>query len=130
MNWEEKLADFEVRLKEWDAKFNNLMIAYNESRDFTQDFLECCKKHDIDLVAINCNDDRLKDNHYSFAPYESVFADGDDNEGWPLIWSVVEDFGISGGCGNSGQHAITEDASVKLIDGVYELKNGQWRKIK
>ena len=64
---------------------------------------------------------------FPFGCGNSVFADGRDRDGWPTIWGVVEEMGISCGVGNTGQHQVTCDA--KLIDGVYEFKDKKWRKI-
>ena len=110
------------------AKANSLAEAYAEAEDFTLKFLACCEKHHIDLVSIGQRTDRIKSaKKYPFDVKDSVFADGADSEDGPYIWSVVSDMGISGGCGNSGQHQIRN--SAKLIDGVYELKDGTWRKV-
>ena len=109
------------------AKANSLAEAYAEAEDFTLRFLKCCSKHNIKMVSIGKRTDLIESaKGFPFGCGNSVFADGRDRDGWPTIWGVVEEMGISGGAGNSGQHQVTCDA--KLIDGVYELKDKKWRK--
>ena len=110
------------------AKANSLAEAYAEAEDFTLRFLKCCSKHNIKLVSIGKRTDLIESaKGFPFGCGNSVFADGRDRDGWPTIWGVVEEMGISGGCGNSGQYQVSCDA--KLIDGVYEFKDKKWRKI-
>ena len=110
------------------AKANSLAEAYAEAEDFTLRFLKCCSKHNIKMVSIGKRTDLIESaKSFPFGCGNSVFADGRDRDGWPTIWGVVEEMGISGGVGNSGQHEVTCDA--KLIDGVYEFKDKKWRKI-
>ena len=110
------------------AKANSLAEAYAEAEDFTLRFLKCCSKHNIKMVSIGKRTDLIESaKGFPFGCGNSVFADGRDRDGWPTIWVVVEEMGISGGAGNTGQHQVTCDA--KLIDGVYEFKDKKWRKI-
>ena len=110
------------------AKANSLAEAYAEAEDFTLRFLKCCSKHHIKLVSIGKRTNLIESTKsYPFDCEGSVFADGRDRNGWPAIWGIVEEMGISGGAGNTGQHQVTCDA--KLIDGVYEFKDKKWRKI-
>ena len=128
MNWRYKFSELQTQINTLQDKANCLAEAYAEAEDFTLKFLACCEKHHIDLVSIGQRTDRIKSaKKYPFDVKDSVFADGTDSEDGPYIWSVVSDMGISGGCGNSGQHQIRN--SAKLIDGVYELKDGTWRKV-
>lgn len=128
MNWGYKFSELQTQINTLQDKANRLAEAYAEAEDFTLKFLACCEKHHIDLVSIGQRTDRIKSaKKYPFDVKDSVFADGTDSEDGPYIWSVVSDMGISGGCGNSGQHQIRN--SAKLIDGVYELKDGTWRKV-
>ena len=110
------------------AKANSLAEAYAEAEDFTLRFLKCCSKHNIKMVSIGKRTDLIESaKGFPFGCENSVFADGIDCDGWPAIWVVVNEMGISGGAGNTGQHQISCDA--KLIDGVYEFKDKKWRKI-
>ena len=103
--------------------------AYEEARNFTKKFLDCCEKHGIDLVSIGVRTDKIQNcGTFPFGCDGSVFAEGRDGK-WPAIWSVVEEMKISGGAGNSNQHQISYKARMELVDGVYKLKNGVWEKI-
>ena len=59
----------------------------------------------------------------------NVFANGENEYGFPKIWDVVSEMNISGGCGNGAQHQIDLAASARLIDGVYELQDGAWHRL-
>ena len=110
------------------AKANSLAEAYAEAEDFTLRFLKCCSRHHIKLVSIGKRTNLIESTKsYPFDCEGSVFADGRDRAGWPAIWVIVEEMGISGGAGNTGQHQVSRDA--KLIDGVYEFKDNKWKKI-
>lgn len=68
---------------------------------------------------------------FPFGAGSSIFGINDterchDDSGWPAIWGVVERAGIHGGCGNSDQ--AQADVSG-LIEGVYHLRDGAWKKI-
>ena len=128
MNWEYKFNDLPEEVKALDQKANALLESYAEAEDFTLRFLKCCRKHNIKLVSIGTRTELIESSKtYPFSCCGSVFADGRSSDGWPTIWGIVNEMGISGGCGNSGQHKVSCDA--KLIDGVYELKDKKWRKI-
>ena len=128
MNWECKFTDLQGEIKHLEAKADALAKAYAEAEDFTVRFLKCCSKHHIKLVSIGTKTDLIEGSKsFPFGCNGSVFADGRGRDRWPAIWSVVEEMGISGGAGNSGQHKVNCDA--KLIDGVYEFKDKKWRKI-
>lgn len=128
MNWEYKFKDLQKEVKELEEKANSLAEAYAEAEDFTLRFLKCCRKHNIKLVSIGTRTELIESSKtYPFDCCGSVFADGRSRDGWPTIWGIVNEMGISGGCGNSGQHQVSCDA--KLIDGVYEFKDKKWRKI-
>lgn len=128
MNWEYKFKDLQEEVKALEQKANALSEPYAEAEDFTLRFLECCRKHNIKLVSIGTRTELIESSKtYPFGCCGSVFADGRSRDGLPTIWGIVNEMGISGGCGNSGQHQVSCDA--KLIDGVYEFKNKKWRKI-
>ena len=128
MNWEYKFKDLQEEVRKLEEKANSLAEAYAEAEDFTLQFLKCCSKHHIKLVSIGKRTDLIESaKGFPFGCGNSVFADGRGRDGWPTIWGVVEEMGISGGVGNTGQHQVTCDA--KLIDGVYEFKDKKWRKI-
>ena len=143
--WEEKIKRIAdhlisngVTVQEWALqeeeyyvlrnKANSLAEASAEAEDFTLRFLKCCSKHHIKLVSIGKKTELIESaKNFPFSFSGSVFSDGIGSDGWPAIWGVVEEMGISDGCGNTGQHQVSCDA--KLIDGVYEFKDKKWRKI-
>ena len=128
MNWENKFKDLQEELREFQERANSLAKAYAEAEDFTLRFLKCCSKHHIKLVSIGKKTELIESSKtYPFGCDDSVFADNRSRDGWPTIWAIVEEMGVSCGCGNSGQHQVNCDA--KLIDGVYEFKDKKWRKI-
>ena len=123
-----KSVELQKQIKCLEEKANSLSESYAEAEDFTLRFLKCCSKHHIKLVSIGKRTDIIESTkNYPFGCGGSVFADGRTRYGWPAIWAVVEEMGISGGAGNTGQHQVICDA--KLIDGVYEFKDKKWRKI-
>lgn len=114
---------------EIDGQIKSLEDRYIENTLFTNEFLECCRKNGIKKVGINTGDESLEGyRKHPFGKSGNVFAD-EDKDGWPAIWAVCEQMNISGGCGNGGQHQISSIASAKLIDGIYELENGIWKRI-
>lgn len=128
MNWGYKFSELQNQIKNLNEKADALANAYAEAEDFTLRFLKQCSKHHIKLVSIGTRTELIDSSkNFPFGCSGSVFAEGIDRDGWPVIWSVVEEMGISGGAGNGGQHQVTCDA--KLIDGVYEFKDKKWRKI-
>ena len=59
-----------------------------------------------------------------------MFADGEEKKTrWPIIWAAVEEMGIGGGSGNTGEHSIALKYWSKLVDGVYKLKDGKWERM-
>ena len=123
-----KFDELQKQIELLEAKADSLAEAYAEAEDFTLRFLKCCSKHNIKTVSIGKRTDLIESSkNFPFGCSNSVFADGRGRDGWPTIWGVVEEMGISGGCGNTGQHQVSCD--TKLIDGVYEFKDKKWRKI-
>ena len=130
------MADFDLKIKALSNQidsitkdYNDLLIAYADARDFTEKFLNCCERHGISTVAIQEISKIIKSSvEYPFGKYGSVFADERDEGGWPSIWAVCGEMKISGGCGNTGQHQITSNAAARLVDGVYTLKDGVWKR--
>ena len=123
-----KFDELQKQIECLEEKANSLAEAYAEAEDFTLRFLKCCSKHHIKLVSIGKRTNLIESTkRYPFGCGGSVFADGRSRDGWPTIWGIVDEMGISGGAGNTGQHQVSRDA--KLSDGVYEFKNKKWRKI-
>ena len=123
-----KFDELQKQIEYLEEKANSLAEAYAEAKDFTLRFLKCCSKHNIKTVSIGKRTDLIESaKSFPFDCGDSVFAYDIGRDGWPTIWGVVNEMGISGGVGNNGQHQVT--CGAKLIDGVYEFKDNKWRKI-
>ena len=92
----------------------------------TRKFLQFCLEHKIKRVAIGVKDPTVKSSmDWSSDPSNSVFADK-EKDGWPVIWEATRLAGVSGGCGNSGQHQLASDH--ELTRGCYFHRAGEWKK--
>jgi len=93
----------------------------------TLDLLLRCKKYGITRVAIGIGDESipLSCHYYCDAIFTySPEGKGRDEHGWPAIWGIVSDMGISIGAGSTNYHqAVIDD----LVKGVYYLRKGKWR---
>lgn len=126
MNFENKFKDIESRIESLTSGLKDLKDTYEEAKDFTSLYLQCCEKHGISLTSI-CRKTNLISacKGWPFGFDDNVFAD--ERKGtWPAIWAVCEEMNLGGGCGNTGQHQAN---CSRLIDGVYKLENGKWLKI-
>lgn len=122
-------TDFDFKLKTLKNQVDELVKAYAEARDFTESFLDCCKKHGIETVSIQKETERIPSSiGFAFGARGNAFAEEREN-GYPAIWSVARETDTYGGCGNGGQAQLNRLAQVMLVDGVYELKDGTWTKI-
>lgn len=121
--------NFDKKLDTLKTEMDNLILAYVDARNFTEGFLECCKKYGIKTVSIQERTDLIPySKNFGFGAEGSVFAEEKIGD-WPAIWTVAQEYGIGAGCGNACQYQITRSAAARLIDGVYQLKNGNWRKV-
>lgn len=121
INFKDKFDKFERELKEMKAD-------YRLYKKETTKFLKECTKYGINLVSIGVSTKKIK-RSLGWGETSSVIAGGDvldkNKDGFPAIWSVINNLGISGSCGNGHQHYVNDKA--RLIEGVYEFKNNQWR---
>ena len=120
VNFKDKFDRFERELKEMKSD-------YRLYKKETTRFLKECTKYGINLVSIGVNTKKIKRSS-SWGGTSSVIAGGDVSDrkdGFPAIWSVISNLHISGSCGNGHQHYVNDKA--RLIEGVYEFKNNQWR---
>ena len=122
--------DFDYRFKHLFNEAEKLCKAYEEARDFTQNFLDCCKNNGIDLVAIGVLTDKIPESvRFPFGAQRNALANKRDESGLPAIWQAARDAGVHGGCGNSSQVQLDPLATEMLIDGVYELQDGAWKRV-
>ena len=127
MDYNLKFGNIESQMSNLKTRFDVLKDEFDEAVEFTKVFLDECKNQDITLVSIGTRNEEIKSaKNWGFNYTCSVFADNKGKDGWPTIWSVVNKLGISGGCGNSGQHQITGESYARLVDGVYLYKDGKW----
>ena len=130
MRFDYKFDEIKQEIKNLQEKADKLAIAYAEAEDFTKKFLKRCSAHKIKLVSVGIRTDLIEGcKDYPWGCEGSVFAEETARDGFPAIWSVVEELDISGGAGNRNQHQINICAQSKLIDGIYEFKDKKWHKI-
>ena len=131
MRFDHKFDEIKQEIKNLQEKADKLAIAYAEAEDFTEKFLKRCSAHKIKLVSIGVRTKLIEGcEDYPWGCEGSVFAEVRAKDGFPTIWSVVEELDISGGAGNGYQHQINRYAQSRLIDGIYEFKDKKWHKIK
>lgn len=125
------MKNFERQIEELTTKVNDLTESLKKAKVFTTTFLDECAKVGITRVSVGLASEKVPASvNYPFSPRSSVFqfpSGTKDKSGCTAISGVVHKLGISGGCGNSDQYQIKTDAD--LMEGVFELKKGQWRKI-
>lgn len=97
----------------------------------TNRYLQTCLKHGIKLVSIGVRTPLIaKSISFPFGVSGSVFAEGYDEKGRPIIWAVCDELNYRG-CGNTFQHTYPE---FSLKEGVYEYSgeegDGKWHVIK
>ena len=126
MNFDFRFKDIESDIERLSRDLKALKDTYENARDFTSIYLQCCEKHGISLTSIGKKTDLISAcKGWPFGFKNNVFADEEEN-GCPAIWKVCEEMKLGGGGGNTGQH---QASCARLVDGVYKLKNGTWLKI-
>lgn len=129
MNFEISFNEIEKDLEKISERQKKLSDDFEQAKIFTAKFLSACSRRKIKLVSIGEQTDLIKSSkEWSFGHSYSVFSEENDRKGFPKIWDVVSEMGISGGCGNSNQHQISSEGLSRLINGVYEFSNGKWYK--
>lgn len=123
-----EIRNINDRLNALTKDYHNILLAYSEASDFTKSFLDCCEKHGISAVAIQASSPKVpRSIEFPFGTYGNVFA-SEYEDGKPAIWAVVHEMGVSGTCGNTGQHQLSRYGMAKLVDGVYTVKDGVWKR--
>jgi hypothetical protein len=132
MNFDCRISSLEEKQKSLDSSIKEVRSSYESAKVFTEKFLGECKRAGITKVSIGMKHKSVPSTlDWPFGHSSSVFAFQPkkaemSNGGWPPIWGVVARLGIGGGCGNGDQHQA--DTS-NLIDGVYNLRAGNWLKL-
>jgi len=131
MNFELKIQQLERDAESHLQQIEKIKADFESHKEFTQQFLDKCGEKGITKVAIRRKHKSIPQSmSFPFGEGFSVFSFAPEGargiNDWPLIWGVVDEMGISGGCKNGDQAQISND---KLIDGVYHLKAGVWQRI-
>lgn len=133
MDFEKRISNLESQQRNISDEVSDLRESFTEAVEFTNKFLSECGKAGIRRVAIGVQSKRVPvSEQFPFGGRYSVFsfpANVRDRNGFPAIWKIVGALGISGSCGNSDQHQITKEGDEKLINGVFEVRAGQWRRV-
>lgn len=130
MNFSYKINDLEKRIAELQEEAAMIRTDLVKAGEFTDLFLNKCAERNITRVAVGIADPETDGAKGWNGGYGMVFSNDVCAGTWPAIWGAVEAMGISSGCGNSNQHQISQEGIAKLVDGVYELKDGKWRMIR
>ena len=129
-NFEKEIQYLEDDFERVKKSIANIKDELKKASGYTQKFLEECGKEGITKVSVGVKSDKVPaTNNFPFGCDGSVFqypTEQRGKDGWVAIWGVVERLKISGGCGNTAQHQVFND---NLIEGVFELKGGKWRKV-
>lgn len=135
MNFESKLKELERLV----ASAERIKKYVEDAAQNTAKILDACDALGVKRIGVGMRDQSFKDSAgHPFGASGSIFADGrgkevylnqdgtrTEREGWPIAWGIARKSGLSGGAGNTGQHQI----SGPVIDGIYECKSGEWRKV-
>lgn len=93
----------------------------------TARLLQVAKENGVTAVSVGKKHSRVGNESWGFGTTGAIFTPPKERiNDWPAAWHLAEAMGISYGCGNPGQHQA--DIS-ELIDGVYEIRGGQWKRI-
>ena len=126
MDFNRRISQLEDSIKSVAMEAQSLKEALKRADNFTAKFLADCSKAGIKKVGIDRVPEEMRE-AWPFGGQGSVFGIGRDTKtGWPAIWGVVQRAGIYGGCGNSDQ---AQADTSNLISGVYEIKDGKWRRL-
>jgi hypothetical protein len=125
--------DYESRINELGFEIQNLSrlhaeikIDFDNAKKLTSKFLSNCKQHGIKKVSIGTRHESIPASMtFPFGVINSVFSVSKNNT---EIWDACRDAGVGGGCGNADQHQLNR-IGQSMIDGVYHLKNGTWRRV-
>lgn len=142
MNFTKKLDDLTKEIRAMQSEMGRqicivqrLTKTVEKAEVATANFLSKCQEHGLECVAIGMRTRRIPVSiSYPFSPDGVAFGEGvsrkPDEDGRlsrdPAIWHAAYDAGVASGCGNNGSQQVIDDL---LIDGVYELRGGVWKKV-
>ena len=122
------MKDYRIKLASIESELKETKKQLKDAEKQTAVFLNKCAEYKIDKVSIGKHPGK----DWPFNGSGNVFTFGDkrspESKGhrssWPAIWGVVEECGISNGCGNTDQHNVGNGEN--LMEGIYQLKKGKW----
>lgn len=122
------MKDYRNAVKELESQLKELKVSLKDAEKQTATFLKKCSEFGIEKVSIG----KHPGESWPFGGAGNVFTFSDErtpktkghSAGWPAIWGVVEELGISTGCGNTDQHNVGKGEN--LMEGIYQMKNGKW----
>ncbi|GAA1412070.1 hypothetical protein AUR04nite_00080 [Glutamicibacter uratoxydans] len=128
MDFERKIKWIEHEAKDALDKLESIKADLVEAQTKTEKLLAIAESVGVTVISIGKKHPAIDSTgDFPFGASGSIFTPLDDrHNGWPAAWHIAEKAGVSQGGGNSGQHQA--DTS-KLVDGVYELRNGNWARI-
>jgi multidrug efflux pump subunit AcrA (membrane-fusion protein) len=128
-DYEQDLARARKDLERSIERAQSAIESLDKAAVKTAQVLEIAKNVGVKALSIGMKSARVRNEAWPFGYKGSIFTvpGARDPYGYPLAWTIAEQAGISGGCGNTGQHSVDDSL---LIDGVYELRAGKWHKIK
>ena len=88
MNFDMRLQNIETKIEYLSGDLKDLKHKYEDARDFTSVYLQCCEKHGISLTSICRKTDLISAcKYWPFDFDDNVFAD--EREGrFPAIWEI------------------------------------------
>ena len=128
------VESIQSRIDGMKSELRVFMKRLDKEKGNTVKFLEDCATSGLTKVSIRRSHKSIPESQsFPFGPGSSVFGIGPiskggscDKHGWPAIWGCVERSGFGAGCGGKNQYQIKGDS---LIDGVYHLKKGCWKRV-
>ena len=131
MNFDIEIKSIEKTIESKLSDLNKLLDQFNTASEKTKMFLNDCHASGYTKISIGKRTDSIPHcKNFPFGCADSVFGfmpkTNELKNTWPPIWGICSKKGIANGAGNG--HQQQADTS-KLIDGVYHLRDGIWKKV-
>ncbi|WP_181034737.1 hypothetical protein [Clavibacter michiganensis] len=126
-DFERKTQTFQDRTTALHAELTATRKHLARANEKTAELLQIAAEAGVTAVSIGKKHPRVENEGWPFGYSGNIFTPVGERVGsWPAAWHIAERAGIGGGSGNTGQH---QTDNTDLIDGVYELRAGQWARI-
>lgn len=130
INTTKMLENIKLEQRMLNQKIKDAEKLFREAKKLTTEFLAACGKRGIKRVAIGVSSKLVpRSTEFPFGASGSAFQypeNASTENGRVAIWAAAEEVGVHGVCGNHAKVQIL--VSKPLIEGVFELKNGDWIK--